>query len=137
MDLLFEIITILALAATVVFICQKLRIPSIVGFLLTGIAAGPSGIGIITNIEDVDVLAEIGIVLLLFTIGMEFSLKQLFRIRKSVFLGGSLQVFLTIGICYVVTLFFGLHFRISLFIGMLVAIPRKLFGWERKVYADI
>lgn len=122
MNLLFEIISILALAAVVVFICQKIKVPSIVGFLLTGILTGPSGVGIVTNAEEVEVLSEIGIVLLLFTIGMEFSLKQLFKIKKAVFLGGTLQVLFTTGLFYGLALAMGLKFNTSLFIGMTVAI---------------
>ena len=62
---------------------------------MTGILAGPRGLRLIKAVHDVEILAEIGIVLLLFTIGIEFSLKKLLQIKKLVLVGGSLQVFLT------------------------------------------
>jgi CPA2 family monovalent cation:H+ antiporter-2 len=96
LPLLSDIVIIFGLTIMVLFVFNRLRIPAIVGFLLTGVLAGPYGLGLIKAVHEVEVLAEIGVVLLLFTIGMEFSLKALLRIKKSVLLGGSLQVLLTI-----------------------------------------
>ena len=75
--LLKDLITIFALAIAVLFVCNRLRVPSIVGFLVTGILAGPYGLGMISAVKEVEILAEIGVVLLLFTIGVEFSLRNL------------------------------------------------------------
>ena len=62
------------------------------GFCLTGVLVGPYGFGPIKAVHEVELLAEIGVVLLLFTIGIEFSLKRLLQIRRSILMGGSLQV---------------------------------------------
>jgi len=120
--LLNDIVVIFGLAIAVLFICHRLRVPAVVGFLLTGIFVGPYGFGLVKAVHEVEILAEIGIVLLLFTIGIEFSLEKLLQIRKSVLMGGSLQVLLT----FLATLFiarrFGQAFGEAVFIGFLVAL---------------
>ncbi len=120
--LLNDIVIIFGLAIAVLFICHRFRVPAVVGFLLTGIFVGPYGFGLVKAVHEVEILAEIGIVLLLFTIGIEFSLERLLQIRKSVLMGGSLQVLLT----FLATLFiarrFGQAFGEAVFIGFLVAL---------------
>lgn len=90
-----DIIIIFGLAIAVIFLCQKIKIPNLVGLLITGVLAGPHGLGLIKAIENVEALADVGIILLLFTIGIEFSFRQLLHIRKSVLAGGTLQVLFT------------------------------------------
>src|SRR5687768_13310657 len=97
-----EIIALLGISIFVLFICIKLKLPTIIGFLITGIFAGPHGVGIIKDVEQVQILAEIGVILLLFTIGIEFSLKKLLEIKRIVFIGGMLQVMLTTFVTFVV-----------------------------------
>ncbi len=63
--------------------------------MLTGIIAGPYLFGLISSPDEIKIMAEIGVVLLMFTIGLEFSLEHLYKIRKIVFLGGFLQIVLT------------------------------------------
>ncbi|WP_372755003.1 cation:proton antiporter [Labilibaculum sp.] len=103
-------------------IFTKLKIPTVVGYLLTGILAGPHLLALVHGEHEIEVLAEIGIILLLFTIGLEFSLKHLLKIRKIVFFGGLIQVFITAGIFYATSVFYGLNWQTSLFIGFLVAL---------------
>ena len=95
LEILKDIVIIFALSTFVNFIFTKLRIPTIVGYLLTGIIAGPYLMKLISGKHEIEIMAEIGVVLLLFSIGLEFSLKHLLKIRKIVFLGGFIQVFLT------------------------------------------
>jgi len=83
---------LLAFAILVLLICYRFKVPEIIGFLLTGIMAGPYGLGIFTNMQEIDFLAELGIVLLLFTIGIEFSFKKMLDLKKQFFIGGTLQV---------------------------------------------
>ena len=120
--LLNDIIIIFGLSIAVLFICHRLHIPAVVGYLLTGILVGPYGFGLVKEIHGVEILAEIGIVLLLFTIGIEFSFERLLQIRKSVLMGGSIQVLLT----FLSTLFIarklGQAFGEAVFIGFLVAL---------------
>ena len=120
--LLKDILILFGLAIAVLLICHRLHVPSIVGFLMTGILAGPHGLGMISAVHEVEILAEIGIVLLLFTIGLEFSLGNLLQIRRSIFIGGSFQVFLTIIVTYLISMQLGLEFGQSVFIGFLVSL---------------
>jgi CPA2 family monovalent cation:H+ antiporter-2 len=120
--LLREITIIFGLSIAVLFVCNQIRVPTIVGFLLTGVLAGPHGLGLIKAVHEVEILAEIGVVLLLFTIGIEFSLKNLLQIRRSVLLGGSLQVLLTIVAVFLIARLIGLSFGESVFIGFLVSL---------------
>lgn len=117
-----DIFVILTLAIAILFVCHRLHIPTVVGFLLTGMLAGPHGFGLIRAVEQVEHLAEIGVVLLLFTIGMEFSLKHLVQIKKSVLLGGSLQVALTFLTGFLIALELGMPSGQSVFIGFLLSL---------------
>ncbi len=120
--LIGDIFTIFALSIAVLFIFHRMRLPPIVGFLLTGVLAGPHGLSLIEIVEDVEVMAEIGVVLLLFTIGIEFSLKNLSKIRRLFFVGGSLQVLLTIGYVTLIAEIFGLSTAKSIFIGFVISL---------------
>ncbi len=94
--LLQDMLILLGSSVVIVFLLQRLKLPSILGFIITGIIIGPHALGLISAEEQIDALAEIGIILLLFVIGMELSIKQLSSIKKTVFVGGGLQVGLTI-----------------------------------------
>ena len=120
--LLYDICIIFGLSIGVLLICHKLSVPSIVGFLLTGLIAGPHGLGLIQADREVEILAEIGVILLLFAIGIEFSLKNLLRIKQSVLMGGSLQVGLTLLAAFALAKHFGQATNESLFIGCLAAV---------------
>ena len=98
MTLLWSISILLAFSILVLLLCYRFKVPEVVGVLLTGIIAGPSVLGIVGSYADIGFLAEIGVVLLLFTIGMEFSFKRLLEVKKEFFVGGTLQVLLTFGV---------------------------------------
>ena len=83
-QLLNDIVIIFGLSVGILLLCPQLRIPALVGFLVTGALAGPYGFGLIESQHEVEILAEVGVVLLLFTIGIEFSFKRLLEIRKAV-----------------------------------------------------
>lgn len=122
LELLKTLVIIFGLSASVVFILHKLRVPSIVGFLIAGACLGPHGFGFIQAIHEVELLAEIGVILLLFTIGLEISLKNLKRIRSAVLGGGFSQVLLTLLATARITYpIFG-KINSSLFAGFLVAL---------------
>lgn len=75
--LLPDIVKLFCLSIGVLLVCHKIRIPPIVGFLLTGVLCGPTALGLVENIHAVELLSEVGVVLLLFTIGMEMSGEEL------------------------------------------------------------
>ncbi len=120
--LLTDIVIIFGLSIAILFFCQRFRVPTIVGFLLTGIFVGPYGFGLVKAIHEVEILAEIGVVLLLFVIGIEFSLERLLQIKKAVLIGGSLQVVLTFLAALFVVRQFGQDLGEAILIGFLVAL---------------
>ena len=117
-----DVLVIFTLAVGVLLVCQRLNLPTVVGFLFTGILAGPYGFGLISAIEEVEILAEIGVMLLLFTIGVEFSLKEFMRMKKSVVLGGSLQVILTFLVSFAIATRLGRPFNEAVFIGFFISL---------------
>ncbi|WP_225000214.1 monovalent cation:proton antiporter family protein [Cesiribacter sp. SM1] len=120
--LLQDIVIILGLAVLIILLFQRLKMPSILGFLITGIVAGPHGLSLIHARHEVEMLAEIGVIFLLFVIGIEFSLKGLASIKNTVILGGSLQVFGTILATAVITKILGLPWSQAVFMGFLLSL---------------
>jgi len=120
--ILKDIVIIFALSTLVNLIFTRIKVPAVVGYLLTGIIAGPHLLSLVNERHEIEVMAEIGVVLLLFTIGMEFSLKHLLRIRRIVFFGGFIQVFLTAGAFYIATYFYNMSWQGGIFISFLAAL---------------
>ncbi len=121
--LLKEIVIILCLSIVVIYACAKIKIPPILGFLLTGIVCGPYGLKLVSAVEPVEMMSEIGVVFLLFSIGLEnISIEQLIRLKKPVFFGGSIQVFLTILLFGGIMFLAGLGVGASIFAGCVVAL---------------
>lgn len=121
--ILIDLTIVMALAVAAVYLCNRIKIPSIVGFLITGILAGPYGLGLVSASEEIEVLAEVGVVLLLFIIGMEFSLSTFKQMKKQLLVGGGTQVGLTVllagGLGYALL---NRSFGAAVFDGMLVAL---------------
>lgn len=120
--LLQNTVIILGLGIISLAICYILKIPSMIGFLITGILAGNHVFNIIKDSSQIESLSEIGIILLLFTIGIEFSLKKIMEIKKSMFIGGSIQVAATTAIIMLASSFFGLGIAESFLIGFLISL---------------
>ncbi len=89
--ILNDLLLIFVISITVVFVFQQFRLPSIAGFLCAGAIIGPHGLNLVSDRDQVQVLAEIGVVLLLFTIGIEFSLAHMTAMRRFMLIGGLLQ----------------------------------------------
>lgn len=117
-----DIVIIFALSTFVNFIFTRIRVPAIIGYLITGIIAGPYLLKLISSPENVEVMAEIGVILLMFTIGLEFSLNHLLNIRKVVFLGGFMQLLLTATMAMLAARVFHFEWTESLFVGFLTAL---------------
>jgi monovalent cation:H+ antiporter-2, CPA2 family len=120
-EALTQIEILFGLALVTVILLQRL-VPSIVGFLAAGVVAGPHALGFIKDTHQVEQMAEYGVVLLLFTIGIEFSLKELMRIRHMVLLGGGLQLLLTMIAVTGIGSLWDFPVTQSLFFGSLVAL---------------
>lgn len=117
-----DIVIILLVSLPIIFIFRKINVPSIVGFLISGMIIGPYGFGLIHNISDIEIMAEIGVVLLLFTIGLEVSFSELIRIRKFLLIAGGLQVMLTTGFSALIFYLLNFTFSQSVFFGMLLSL---------------
>ncbi len=120
--LLPDIVAIFCLSIGVLLVCHQIKIPPIVGFLLTGVLCGPTALGLVENPHAVELLAEIGVVLLLFSIGLEMSGEELMRLKRPVFVGGTAQVVLTVGIFMGLGLLTGYTWQQSLMHGFLAAL---------------
>jgi CPA2 family monovalent cation:H+ antiporter-2 len=121
-EALKDIEILFGLALVTVILLRRFKLPSIIGFLVTGMLAGPHALGLIKDTHQVEQMAEIGVVLLLFTIGIEFSLKELMRIKYLVLLGGGFQLFFTILAITALGALFGFSLPQSVFFGFLVAL---------------
>jgi CPA2 family monovalent cation:H+ antiporter-2 len=97
-EILPELLIIFIMSAVIVYLFDKIKIPSIVGFLISGVLLGPHGLSVIHEQRTVELLAEIGVALLLFTVGLEFSMTRIYQMGRTVFLGGGIQVLLTVAV---------------------------------------
>lgn len=121
-ELFKDLLIILAVSVPVAFLCLRLKLPLLVALMLTGIGIGPYGLKFVTDLEGIEILAEIGVMLLLFSIGLEFSLSRLAEMRRFVVLGGGGQVVLTIAITAAISSFFGRPFGQAIFFGFLISL---------------
>jgi CPA2 family monovalent cation:H+ antiporter-2 len=117
-----DLVLVYAVALGVIILAGWLRVPVIIALIAAGVLTGPSALGFIESPEEVDQLAEVGIVLLLFTVGLEFPMGELRRIWKSVVLGGALQVALTAAVVALIAQAFGVTGRAAVFIGLFLAL---------------
>ncbi len=120
-SVLQDFLVIMVVAVTVVLICSRFRIPVVVGFLITGILAGPHGFRLVGSAEEVSKIADIGVVLLLFSIGVELSLKDMLRMKRVIFIGGPLQVVVTTVIVAPIAYLLGLSTAEAIMVGMMAA----------------
>ncbi len=117
-----NLLFIYTVSIAVVFVFHQFRLPSIAGFLVAGALIGPHGLNLISDIETVQVLAEIGIVLLLFTIGIEFSLKHLASLRRLLLIAAPIQVGGVIATALLGGLLAGLPTPQAIFWGFLLSL---------------
>ena len=120
--LISDVVILLSLSVLVILIFNRLKLPSILGLLITGIIAGPHGLSLIQATHEVEMLAEIGVILLLFVIGLEFSLKELLSIKKVILVAGSVQVLGTIAISTLVFTALSYPLSLSVFMGFLFSL---------------
>ena len=118
-----ELLILFGSVALVTTLCHYLQLPTIIGFLITGLVVGPSGFGLVSSLPNADHLAEIAGLFLMFTIGLEFSLKRLIKLRREFIRLGFLQVaFTTIIVTLILSLGFGSAWGHAVFGGFLVAL---------------
>ena len=133
-SLLIDLTLLIGMAIPIVALAHRASIPSLVGFLVAGILVGPSGLGLIGNTGEVEVLAELGVALLLFAVGLELSLSHVRQWARSVFIGGSLQVGATLLCVAGVAVAFGIPAGQAIFYGAIAAMSSTAI--VAKLYAD-
>src|SRR5215218_9965220 len=101
------VVILLAVGVFVSVCCNRLRLPPVLGYLLVGIVVGPKALGLIPDSKEARYLAEFGVVFLMFSIGLEFSLPQLKAMRRIVFGLGLAQVAFTTIAAMAALSFFG------------------------------
>jgi CPA2 family monovalent cation:H+ antiporter-2 len=114
------VIAVVGVAVTVLF--ARLRLPTVAGLLVAGALLGPSGFGLIESAHSIELLAEVGVVLLLFTIGLEFSLQRLKHILGQVAVGAVVQVGLTVAVTVWLASVFGEPLSRGFFYGFVFAL---------------
>lgn len=118
----FEILAILTSAVVVVWLFRRLKLPAILAYLVAGMLVGQHGFDITQEQVNYEHFAELGIVFLLFTLGLEFSVPRLMAMRHLVLSVGSLQVGITLSLFTLVALFFGLSFSAAFVVGSILAL---------------
>ena len=122
-SLLADLVLTYAVALLFVVVLARARVPSVVAFMLAGVVAGPDAAGIISTPEEVEMLAEIGIVLLLFTVGLDFSLAAMKQIWRTILAAGTLQIVGTAGLVGAALYAAGgVSVRLAVFVGLFVAL---------------
>ncbi len=122
MPLLKDILIILAASIIIIIISSKLKIPAVAGFLITGMLIGPHALALVKNISDIELFAEIGIVLMIFIVGIEFSLRRLQQIKKLIIKAGGGQVIVTILAVVLISIAIGFKIQNAVFFGFLVSL---------------
>lgn len=132
--LLRDLVLLVAIAIPVVMLAHRLRISTLVGFLLTGIVIGPHAFALVRDVESVNTLAQIGSILLLFAVGLELSLSRIIRMGRLVLRGGALQMIATMGVAAALALPWGLSVNRAVLWGALIALSSTAI--VLKVYAE-
>jgi monovalent cation:H+ antiporter-2, CPA2 family len=117
-----DILILLSLALANAFLFSRLKLSPIIGYLTTGLLVGPYGFHLIQGVHEVEMMAEIGVIMLLFTIGLEFSFTRILRLKGMMVKSGLTQVVLTGLLIYGLALGFGLSAKTSGVLGMALAL---------------
>ncbi|HPN38451.1 MAG TPA: cation:proton antiporter [Melioribacteraceae bacterium] len=133
-NIVTDLILLFGVAVLVIMLFNRIKVPAVLGFLITGLALGPYGFGVIDDIENVNHLAEFGIILLLFTLGIEFSFREIFSLRKLLIVGGGSQLILTSLTVFIIAYILNLGVKASVFVGFLAALSNT--GIVLKILSD-
>jgi CPA2 family monovalent cation:H+ antiporter-2 len=121
-EFMLPLTVIVVAGAVVAWLCQRLGIVPIVGFLVAGVVIGPNALGVVERQETVTAAAELGVILLLFTIGIEFSLDRLARVKKLVLGGGAASVAFAVVVTAGTAIAFGVSAKPAIYTGLLVSV---------------
>ncbi len=132
--ILRELIILLAVSLPITYLFHRAKLPALVGFLITGVLIGPYGAALITETEVVERLADVGVVLLLFAVGLEFSIEDILKASRQFFVGGATQVLLTIITVASAALMFRYPLSQAVFFGFLASLSSTAI--VLKMYTD-
>jgi CPA2 family monovalent cation:H+ antiporter-2 len=124
--LLLNLAIVLGAALAGGLVARFLKQSAIIGYLLAGVAIGPHALGLIQESKEISVLATIGVVLLLFTLGVKFSLRELIRVKRIAIGGGTFQLLVTTGLGLGIALLLGWSLREAVIFGFLIAISSTM-----------
>jgi K+:H+ antiporter len=119
---LLELAMLFALCVGGAVAVHRMRLPPVVAFLVTGAVVGPHSLAIVQHEEMVRQLAEVGVVVLLFTVGVELPFGQMVRLRRAILVGGGLQIGATIAVCAGLCIAFGIAWQQAVFLGFLLSL---------------
>ncbi|ALC17262.1 potassium transporter KefB [Desulfuromonas soudanensis] len=122
LSLLQDILTLLGVALASAWLFSRLNLSPIIGYLVSGMLVGPYGFSLISGVHEVEIMAEIGVIMLLFTIGLEFSFTRILRLKGLMFKCGLTQVLLTGALVFAGALWLGLSTRTAAVLGMALAL---------------
>ncbi len=122
LSVLAHVDVILGFAILILTIFSKFQVPPVLGFLITGTLIGPHGLGIMDGGQNMELNAELGVIFLLFTIGVDLSLKELWKMKTAVVVGGTLQILFTTALALIVCTRFGFSPATSVFLGFLISL---------------
>jgi len=119
--LLLDIGLIILIATLLAYFARILRQPLLVAYVVAGVIIGPMGLGVITNPEDINTLAELGIAFLLFTVGLEIDFKRLRSVGPASLVGALIQMGATFALGFGIAILMGLEPLIGVYLGLLMA----------------
>jgi len=134
LDFLRDLIVIFGVSVLVVLVLHRLRLPSITGFLVTGILLGPHGLSLVSDVSRIETLADAGVMTLLFTVGIEFSLVTLRRLWGTALTGAVLPVLVSAALACAVAPALELARGQGIFLGFLVVLSSTVI--PMKALAD-
>ncbi|HEV7241297.1 MAG TPA: cation:proton antiporter [Thermoanaerobaculia bacterium] len=121
-SLLIDVAIILLAAFPLLFLGRRFRVPEVLSFIVAGIVIGPHALGLIADMERIEAIAEIGVALILFFIGLHVPLGRLRALGRTAFLGGPVQMALTIALVTAIAFTFAIPLRLGIFYGVLIAL---------------
>ncbi|WP_171725664.1 cation:proton antiporter domain-containing protein, partial [Shigella sonnei] len=127
---LIQALIYLGSAALIVPIAVRLGLGSVLGYLIAGCIIGPWGLRLVTDAESILHFAEIGVVLMLFIIGLELDPQRLWKLRAAVFGGGALQMVICGGLLGLFCMLLGLHWQVAELIGMTLALSSTAIAMQ-------
>jgi Kef-type K+ transport system membrane component KefB len=134
--ILFDIGFIIIFSAILAYLARFLRQPAIVAYVAAGILIGPVGLGLITNFEEISLLSELGIVFLLFSVGLEIDFRKFKNVGLAALGGGALQIIVTFLMGFAIAFAFGLSGVIGVYLGLLLALSSTMIVTKIMVDKD-